>query len=435
MSIISAAPHSIFSNDSHSAKVIKITQNDRKSKKNTFSDPEMARKHEELMNSSKDVTYKVLTETISPVPEKITINLSRAHDISFNTDNRFSMLQYSSSNDSLNEIEEGNESMETVTKPIMDYDREILKRYKRDRFNAFDVIKPKRPTEHFTENKFSDPGDSVYRNYWRYTILKDGSIHCVNAAGNRRKLTQLVLRIKTAPFEFINGKPVTNYFAMFRNAERLQHISLSGLNFSNIRSVGRMFSDCFLLKTVDMSNLDLSNVRDYQHMFDNCDSLKTVDFSGCNMSGAVKLDSMFYDCKSITMITLNGLTGQSLESMNHMFRSCESLRILELPNLTINDSVEMKKTFYGANKAIDILCPSARILARYLKDKYDESSSSGTPSTSPSIETLDTQLTDSDSEKHNETTIDEFPHVLTEEQRATAFKWAPPPEYIVPSFI
>jgi hypothetical protein len=82
-----------------------------------------------------------------------------------------------------------------------------------------------------------------------------------------------------------------------------------------------------------------------------------------------------------------------------------------------------------------------------MKDKYDESSSSGTPS----IETL----TDSDSEKYNEIAINEFfqvpgrccslprsdrekcsfPHVLTEEQRATAFKWAPPPQSIVPEFI
>ncbi len=448
MSANFAPVRSIFSNVSRSAKATNVAQNDEKSRKNTYRDTEMRRKYDELLNRSKDFSYKEINKDIPSAPENITI--SRAHDIHFNTDNRFAMLVSSSSNDSLSEIEENTtpiapqmeSTINDITEQIdRDYDREILKRYKRDRFNAIDAIKPRRPTEHFTENKFSDPGDSVYRNYWRYTILKDGSIHCVNAAGNRRKITQLVLRIKTAPFEYINDRPVVNYFAMFRNAERLQHISLSGLNFSNIRSVGRMFSDCFALKSVDMSCLDLSNVSDYQHMFDNCRSLKTVDFSGCNMSGAVKLDSMFYGCTSIVMITLNGLTGQSLESMNHMFRSCESLRILELPNLIINDSVEMKKLFCGANKAIDILCPSAHILARYLNEKYVESSSSETPSTSPSIETLNNQLTDSDSEKHNENQInkqivtDEFPHVLTEEQRASAFKWAPPPEYIVPTFI
>ena len=442
MSTVSGAPRSIFSNDSRSAKAIKVAQNDRKSLKNTYRDAEMRRRYDELLNRSKDINYKEISNNIPSEPEKITINLSRAHDISFNTDNRFAMLVSSSSNDSLNETEENETSIDTPKESTInatteqhseDYDREILKRYKRDRLNIFDAIKPRRQTEHVTENKFSEPGDSIFRKYWRYTILKDGSIHCVNAASNRKRITQLVLSIKIAPFEYINGIPVTNYFAMFRNAERLQHISLSGLNFSNIRSIGRIFSDCFALKTVDMSNLDLSKVIDYQHMFDNCKSLKAVDFSGCNMSGAVKLDSMFYGCTSIVMITLNGLTGASVESMNHMFRSCESLRILELPNLIIKDSVEMKKLFCGANKAIDILCPSAQILARYLKDKYDESSSSGTPSTSPSIETLSTQLSDSDSEKHNETT--EFPHVLTEEQRATGFKWAQPPQSIVPEFI
>lgn len=444
MSAISTAPRSVFSNYAHLAKSANITQNDEKSWKNTYRDPEMIRRYDELLNRSKDTNHKEINMDISSVPENITINLSRTHDVSFPTVNRFAMLVSSSSNDSLSEIEE-NET--TIAMPIestinsiterldKDHEREILKKYKRDRFNAIDAIKPRRPAEHFTENKFSDPGDSVYRNYWRYTILKDGSIHCVNAAGNRRKITQLVLRIKTAPFEYINDRPVVNYYAMFRGAERLQHISLSGLNFSNIHSLGRMFSDCFVLKSVDMSNLNLSNVSDYQHMFDNCKSLKAVDFSGCNMSGAVKLDSMFYGCTSISMITLNGLTGISIKTMNHMFRSCESLRILELPNLIVGDSVEMKKLFYGANKSIDIICPSAAIMVRFMKDKYDESSSSGTPSTSPSIETLNAQLTDSDSEKYNEITINEFPHVLTEEQRATAFKWAQPPQSIVPEFI
>ena len=420
MSTISAVPRSIFSNDSHLAAATNVARNDRKSWKNTYRDPELSRKYDELLNHSKDIGYKEINKDIPSAPEKITINLSRAHDISFNTDNRFSMLQSSSSNDSLDEIIEEETLYHTrletpiestitdITEQInRDYDREVLRRYKRDRYNAIDAINPKRPTEHFTENRFCEPGDSIYRNYWRYTILKDGTVHCVNAAGNRRKITQLVLRIKTAPFEYINNLPVTNYFAMFRNAERLQHISLSGLNFSQITSLGRMFSDCYALKSVDMSHLDLSDVLDYQHMFDNCTSLKTVDFSGCNMSAAVKLDSMFYGCTSIVMITLSGLTGTSVKSMNHMFRSCESLRILELPNLIINDSVEMKKLFCGANKAIDILCPSAVLLARYLKDKNSESSSSESPSASTSIETLNERLTDSDSENIDEKQINE----------------------------
>lgn len=416
MFAVSTAPINVFSNDSRFNE---------KSKKNTA---EIAHKYGDLTNYSKAYSYKNIERENESVSDVI---VTRAHDIQFNTRNRFATLVSSSSNDSLNEIEEGNESIETVTKPIVEHDRAILNRYKRDIINAIDSINVKRSTNHDTDSKFDESGDSIYRNYWRYTILKDGSIQCVNAASNRKKLTQLVLRIKTAPFEFINGKPVTNYFAMFRNAERLQHISLSGLNFSNIRSVGRMFSDCFLLKTVDMSNLDLSNVQDYQHMFDNCRSLRTVDFSGCNMRSAVKLDSMFYGCTNIIMITLTGLSGEAVKTMNHMFRSCESLRILELPNLIIKDSVEMKKLFYGANKAIDIVCPSEELVARYLKDKYEESSSSDTPSSSPSIELLSEQET----EVAKPEPLMEFPHVLTEEQRATSFKWAPPPESIVPSFM
>ena len=155
---------------------------------------------------------------------------------------------------------------------------------------------------------------------------------------------------------------------------------------------------------------------------------------------------MFYGCSSIILITINGLNGSLVETMNHMFRSCESLRILELPNLNVNESVEMKKLFTGANKAIDITCPSTAIITRYLKDKYDESSSSESPSSSPSIEKLNDHLNGSDNETSMVETvkeepismtqpITEFPHVLTEEQRATAFRWAPPPQSLIPEFI
>ena len=413
MAAISAPARSIFSNDSRSTVATNVTKNDEKSWKNTYRDPEMAHKYDELLNRSKNTNYKEINRDNPSAPEKITINLSRAHDISYHTDNRFSMLQYSSSNDSLSEVD--NEPIQQKPAALSTFER-----YNRDRINALDRPHVKHQTHHTVgeESKFTEPGDSIYRNYWRYTILKDGSIHCTNASSNRKKLTQLVLRTRTAPYEYINGIPVTNYFAMFRHAARLQYISLSGLNFSNISSLGRCFSDCFELKTVDMSNMDLSNVHDFQHMFDNCGSLRSVD-----------TDSMFYGCKSITIITLTGLTGEFITSMNHMFRSCESLRILELPNLQINSNVEMKKLFTGANRGIDIVCHSAVILAKYLDDRSSDDSSS-----SPSMENLNDSVSVSDNEQRKQP-IDTFPHVLTEEQRATAFKWAAPPEDIVPTFI
>ena len=254
------------------------------------------------------------------------------------------------------------------------------------------------PNKHLIEDKFKRSGDSISRSFWRYTILKDGTVHCINVASNGKKPTPPVLHIKIPPAESINNVPVTNYFSMFRNTWSLQHISFSSLNFSHVRTLGRMFSGCIALKSVDMSGLDLSNVTNYQHMFDDCRALKTVNFTGSDLSGAVNLDSMFYGCTSLTMIILNGLTGRSIKTMNHMFRSCSSLKILELPNISVNESVEMKKLFRGANNIAELICPSEVIRAKYLKDMYDDSSSSDTPSASPSIEVLNEQLTDSDNE-------------------------------------
>jgi uncharacterized protein YjbI with pentapeptide repeats len=240
-------------------------------------------------------------------------------------------------------------------------------------------------TPYFTTKKFNEPGDCIYCGYWRYNILKDGAIQCVNSPNKRKKMVQLVLHANTAPLRYINGKPVSNFFSSFYHAEGLRYISLSGLNLSHVRSFGRMFEGCLMLKAVDMSGLDLSGVTDYRHMFDNCPTLKLVDFSGCDMSGAVHLDSMFYNCASIVELTLNGLTGKSIKSMSYMFRSCKSLRILDLPNLLIDESVEMIKTFFGANKFVNVTCPSAIVIESSLKPDCDEDACSDSLYPEPTV--------------------------------------------------
>ena len=149
---------------------------------------------------------------------------------------------------------------------------------------------------------------------------------------------------------------------------------------------------------------------------------------------------MFYNCTSIRLITITGLNGSKVKSMKHMFRSCESLNILELPNLIVSDSVDMKKLFYGANKTIDIRCPSMSVQTQYTRDKYDENSSSAErlndiQHSSDNEQPIKIQINQPDEEKSPPVNgLEEFPHVLTAEQRSHAFKWAIPPQSIIPEF-
>ena len=389
--------------------------------KNTFKDPEYARKYEELANKNKNTSYKEVTVN-KEVPHADTI-----------PNNRFAALLFSSSTseESLHELAEENipEIEEQETKIERKYAIDAYRKYKHARFAAFDekFYGRNKNRNCNTNTEFSNSGDTIYRGYWRYTILKDGSIQCINASSNRKRITQLVISGKNSPFMSINNRLVENYFAMFRASERLQFISLVGLNFDGVTSVGRIFSDCFALKTVDMSNLNMNSVRDYQHMFDNCHSLKSIDFSGTTMRGAIRMDSMFYGCESIVMITITGLYGDSIKSMNHMFRDCKSLRILELPNLQLSQDVEMKKAFYGANSAIDIICHDQTLFAKYLKDKYEEYSSS--------VEQLNEISSESD-ESSIPIPTQEFPRVLTDEDLQNA-KTFPEPricEPVMPTF-
>ena len=91
----------------------------------------------------------------------------------------------------------------------------------------------------------------------------------------------------------------------------------------------------------------------------------------------------------------------------------------------------MKKLFAGANRNMDIVCPSSVILAKHLNDTSSESSGS------PSMENInDNSLNDADNEQPQpQQQNDEFPHVLTEEQRANSYRWARPPEHMIPTFV
>ena len=384
--------------------------------KNTFKDPEYARKYEELVNKNKNIPCKELAVTKPVIPADTIPH------------NRFAgLLSSSSSEESLHEMVP-EEAIQVIEEQETKIERQIAvdayRKYKHDRFAAFDekIYGRNKNRNCNTNTEFSNNGDTIYRGYWRYTILRDGSIQCVNATSNRNKITQLVISRKNSPFKRINNRLVENYYAMFRASERLQFISLSGLNFEGVTSVGRIFSDCFALKTVDMSNLNMNSVRDYQHMFDNCHSLKSIDFSGTTMRNAICMDSMFYGCESIVMITITGLYGDSIKMMNHMFRDCKSLRILELPNLRLSTDVKMKKMFYGASSTIDIICHDQKLLAKYLKDKHEESSSSVEQLNEISFEV------DGDEVPIPEP-IQEFPRILTDEDLQKAKPFPEPRTY------
>lgn len=391
--------------------------------KNTFKDPEYVRKYEALVNKNKNASCKELTVNKSAI---LADTIPR---------NRFAVLLSSSaSEESLHGLAEEDipEIEEQETRIERKAAVDAYRKYKHDRFTSFDdkFYGRNKNKNCNTNTEFSKNGDTIYRGYWRYTILRDGSVQCVNATSNRKKITQLVISGKNSPFMSINNRLVVNYFAMFRASERLQFISLAGLNFDGVTSVGRIFSDCFALKTADLSNLNMNSVRDYQHMFDNCRSLKSIDFSGTTMRDAIRMDSMFYACESITMITIPGLYGDSIKLMNHMFRDCKSLRILELPNLRLSQDVEMKKMFYGANPAIDIICHDQKLLAKYLKDKYAESSSS--------VEQLNTISSEENCEEIPvPEPIQEFPRILTDEDLRNAKPFPGPRTYepVMPTFM
>lgn len=394
----------------------------------------MRRKYEELLNKRKAdqlIEHAGARTITNPALDEIRVEK-----------NRFKSLLMTSSSESSDSLDQDAKSSDALDQDTLETpkssngnDKSIYQRYANMRSIAKESLSNDERSNSIVENNFCFPGDSIYRRYWRYTILRSGEINCCNASSNRRKISQVIIKSTNKPFEYINDIPVSNYFAMFRGASNLHHICFTGVNFSIVTSLGRMFSDCYQLRSVDMSNLNLSKVSDYQHMFDNCCELRSVDFSGSNMKGAVRLDSMFYGCHSISIITLTNLNGENVKYMNHMFRDCKALRILELPSLQLNGNIEMKKMFCGANQSIDIICPDEKIQERYQYDKQheNESSSDSLNRDAQSPDSPD-NLNDIPENAVEKEPIKRFPHVLTKEQRESRFKWSLPPENIIPTW-
>ena len=176
------------------------------------------------------------------------------------------------------------------------------------------------------------PGEAASDATWRtYSNLIERVVF-LEEAGQR-----VVLPSGWVGLSFLNNMPY------------LRSVDLSGLDTSNVTSMGNMFDGCSSLVSLDLSGLDTSNVTSMGNMFEDCSSLASLDLSGLDTSNVTSMGCMFSGCSSLASLDLSGLDTSLVTDMGCMFSGCSSLASFDLSSFDTSRVVDMYGMFSGCS--------------------------------------------------------------------------------------
>ena len=136
---------------------------------------------------------------------------------------------------------------------------------------------------------------------------------------------------------------------MFSDCSSLTALDLSGLDTSQVTSMGSMFSFCTSLTSLDLSSFDTSKVTSMGNMFLFCSSLSFLNLSSFDTSAVTGMLGMFYGCASLTSLDLSSFDTSKVTSMEYMFSACKSLASLDLSSFDTSMVTGVYKMFLGCS--------------------------------------------------------------------------------------
>ena len=155
------------------------------------------------------------------------------------------------------------------------------------------------------------------------------------------------MQIVSASFEG-NVKAHTTR-GMFYACSSLESVDLSGLDTSEVKSMGDMFFGCSSLQSLDLFTLDTSSVTDYRSMFYGCSSLSTLDVSNFDTSRAMDMALMFFDCSSLKALDISSFDTSNVKEMFNMFSGCSSLEQFDASYLDVSTATSLSGLFYDCS--------------------------------------------------------------------------------------
>ena len=187
---------------------------------------------------------------------------------------------------------------------------------------------------------------------WSVTVLADGDTiywwsdaeivylpeNCSGLFKNANKLTSLDL-------SGFNTSKVNNMSEMFLGCSYLESVNLSSFVTSNVTNMDNMFNDCIRLTSLDLRNFDTSSVTSMKAMFNNCQHLTDLNVTSFDTSNVTNMNSMFAGCSSLTELDLTHFNTSSVTNMANMFSGCSSLTDLDVTRFDTSNVTTMNNMF------------------------------------------------------------------------------------------
>lgn len=141
---------------------------------------------------------------------------------------------------------------------------------------------------------------------------------CMNMFAQCNNLKRLV------PDNFFDGLSPWEVSGMFLGCASLEHINLSGCDFSNAGSFSRMFENCSSATYITPMNF-MAGAAPYgmSGMFKNMINIEHVSFEGVDFSQCSDMSELFYGCGSLACIT--NIDTTHADYKDGMFTGCDSL--------------------------------------------------------------------------------------------------------------
>jgi surface protein len=115
----------------------------------------------------------------------------------------------------------------------------------------------------------------------------------------------------------VNTSNMSDMF-LFRDYDhdRLEKITFSNLDTSNVEEMHDMFKECYNLKTINgTGDWDTSNVRRMSWMFQGCNSLEELDLSNWDTSNVGEIQGMFQDCRRLHTLRLDNCNEDTIRKI------------------------------------------------------------------------------------------------------------------------
>ncbi|MGX7132252.1 BspA family leucine-rich repeat surface protein [Enterococcus songbeiensis] len=137
---------------------------------------------------------------------------------------------------------------------------------------------------------------------------------------------------------------LTNTYAMFNNAEKLNDLDLSNFITTNVNSMSYMFGGTKALTNLNLGTWETDSVNDMSYMFSGATGLTTLDVSNWKTGNVTNMSYMFNGAIGLRALDVSNFETGNVTNMAGMFKDTSNVQSLTLGNALNNSATSWNTT-------------------------------------------------------------------------------------------